>query len=60
MVRNKHNTPIMIKIPFMKMTHQFKNALYVPMNIEESYIPREIENKSFPIKEDISQIIESL
>ncbi len=54
------NTPMIIKIPFIKMTYQFKDAFYVPINIEESYLPKEIENKSFPIEEDLSQIIEVL
>lgn len=54
------NTPIIIKIPFIKMTYQFKEAFYMPINVEESYIPKEIETKSFSIAEDISKIVELL
>lgn len=54
------NTPIIIKIPFIKMTYQFKNGFYIPINITKSYIPKEIETKSFVIIEDIKKIIENL
>lgn len=54
------NTPIIIKIPFIKTTSQFKNALYITVNIEKSYVPKEIEKKSFIITGDISQILELL
>lgn len=42
------------------MTYQFKNAFYIPVNLEESYIPKEIETKSFAISNNIKQVIENL
>lgn len=54
------NTPIIIKIPFIRMTYQFKDAFYMPVSVEEPYIPKEIENKSLSVINDIKEIIESL
>lgn len=54
------NTPAIIKIPFIQMTNDFKNARYVVINNGESYIPREIKNKSMVINEDIASIISKL
>ncbi len=54
------NTPGIIKIPFIQMTHQSKDAHYVVINKGENYIPKEIENKSIVIDNDIKEIISSL
>ena len=54
------NTPIIIKIPFIKMTYNFKNAFYIPINLDKSYVPIEIKNKSFAIADDLSKVIKSL
>ena len=54
------NTPIIIKIPFIKMTYQFKDAFYMSINLEESYIPKQIENKALLVINDIKEIIENL
>ncbi len=54
------NTPVIIKIPFMQMTHQFKDAHYVVINKGENYIPKEIEDKSIVIDGDLNEIITSI
>lgn len=51
------NTPIIIKIPFIRMTYNFKNGFYIPINIDKSDVPIEIKNKSFVITDDVSKII---
>lgn len=54
------NTPSIIKFPFMKMIYEFKRAFYIPININRSYVPEEIEGKSVIIQDDISKIINAL
>lgn len=54
------NTPVIIKYPFMKMTYQFKNAKYICINKGQNYVPKEIEDKSLLIEDDISILIDSL
>lgn len=54
------NTPGIIKMPFMQMTHLFKDAQYVVINKGQNYIPKEIESKSFVIDEDIGSILAKL
>ena len=51
------NTPGIIKIPFMQMTHQFKNANYAVINKGENYIPKEIKEKSIVIDDDLKEAI---
>ena len=54
------NTPGIIKIPFMQMTYQFKNANYVCINKGDNYVPSEIKDRSLVIDADISEVIKAL
>ncbi|MCR4874890.1 MAG: Sir2 silent information regulator family NAD-dependent deacetylase [Clostridia bacterium] len=54
------NTPGIIKIPFIQMTHQCKDAYYVVINKGDNYIPKEIEAKAIVINDDINAVISSL
>lgn len=60
MVRNKHNTPGIIKYPFWRMTMQNKEATYVCLNTGEAYAPREIADQSICIGGDIGEILNQL
>ena len=40
MVRNKQNTPGIIKYPFWKLTKQNTRARYICVNDQEAYAPR--------------------
>ena len=60
MVRNKHNTPGIIKYPFWRMTHQWPDATYACINLGEAYAPREIQKKAICINADIGDAIEIL
>ena len=54
------NTPGIIKYPFWRMTHEWKNAFYVCLNLNEAYAPWEIANKSLCINGDIGEVLEKL
>ena len=54
------NTPAIIKYPFIRMTHQLKNARYVCINKGENYVPTEIADKSTVLDEDIAKVIAEL
>ena len=42
LVRNKHNTPGIIKYPFWQMTYQNPQAVYACVNFGEAYAPKKI------------------
>ena len=60
MVRNKHNTPVIIKYPFWKMTKGNSLATYVCINIDEAYIPRDITKQSVGIQNDIGITLQDI
>ena len=60
MVRNKHNTPGIIKCPFWRMTAQWPDATYACINLGEAGAPREIEKKAICIDADIGEILTQL
>ena len=60
MVRNKHNTPVIIKYPFWQMTAKNPNATYVCINLGEAYAPREIEARSICINADIGSVLKQI
>lgn len=54
------NTPVIIKYPFWKYTHQNKNASYACINMNEAFAPHEIEKQSICIEGDIGSVLESV
>lgn len=54
------NTPAIIKFSFWRMTHEWKNATYACINLNEAYAPREIEKKSICIQSDIGNVLKKL
>lgn len=52
------NTPAIIKYPFWQMTNSFRNPGYVCLNLNESYAPDEIKNKSICVDNDITAELE--
>jgi len=60
MVRNKHNTPGIIKLPFLKMAAENKNAFYVCINYNDAFSLKEIENRSLCIESNIEKVFEAL
>ncbi len=60
MVRNKHNTPVIIKFPFWKMTMANTNALYACLNYGEAYCPKQIEEQAICLDGDIGNTLRKL
>ena len=59
-MRNKHNTPGIIKYPFWRMTYQNPKAVYACVNYGEAYAPREIGERSICIDGDIGEVLKEL
>ena len=54
------NTPVIIKYPFWQMTYDNPKAKYVCLNFGESIVPKEIQNRSICISEDIGKVLSYL
>ena len=54
------NTPTIIKYSFWRMTHEWKDAVYVCLNYGEAYAPDEIKKNSICINGDIGEILYQL
>ena len=54
------NTPVIIKYPFWRMTHENPTAVYACVNLGEAYAPREIAARSICIDADIDSVLRSL
>ena len=54
------NTPVIIKYPFWRMTHQNPKAVYACINYGEAYAPREIGGRSICIDGDIGETLKQL
>ena len=54
------NTPVIIKYPFWKMTLENRKATYACVNLEEAYVPREIQKRSSCIAADIGRVLAQL
>lgn len=60
MVRNKQNTPGIIKYPFWQMTYQNTNEVYACVNQGEAITPKEIAGRSVCIDGEIGEVLEFL
>ena len=54
------NTPAIIKFPFWQMTYQFADASYACINLQDAYVPKEIDDRALCIEEDIAAVIHDL
>ena len=54
------NTPVIIKYPFWKMTHQNPRAAYACLNLSEACCPPEIKSRSICINGDIGDVLTRL
>ena len=59
-VRNKHNTPVIIKYPFWRMTVENPKAVYACVNYGEAFCPGEIEEQSICLNMDIQKFLEDI
>lgn len=60
MVRNKHNTPGIIKYPFWQMAAENPKAVYACVNDGEAFCPQEIEERAICIDGDIGAVLKLL
>lgn len=54
------NTPVIIKFPFWKYTHENPDAAYVCVNLGEAAAPKEIAGRSICLDDDIGSVVEQL
>lgn len=54
------NTPGIIKFPFWRMVHEWRDATYACINLNEAYAPAEIREKSICMGEDIGDVLNHL
>ena len=59
-MRNKHNTPVIIKYPFWKFTNENPRAVYACVNLTEAFAPREIAGRSICIEQDIGGVLREM
>lgn len=59
-VRNKHNTPGIIKYSFWQMTYQNPEATYVCINYGDAAAPKEIAERSVYIDGDIGDVLKKI
>ena len=60
MVRNKHNTPVIIKYPFWQMTYRNPKAVYACVNQGGVWTPGGIVERSICIDRDIGEVLKQL
>lgn len=60
MVRNKHNTPGIIKYPFWQMTADNEKAVYACVNFGQAGAPKDIRERSIIIEGDIRNVLEEI
>ena len=53
------NTPVIIKYPFWKMTAQNPDAVYVCLNLGETFAPVEIAERSICVDSDIGEFLKN-
>lgn len=60
MVRDKQNTPVIIKYPFWRMTAENPEAVYACINQGGAVCPDEIGRQSIVLDADIADILSLL
>ena len=60
MVRNRQNTPVIIKFPFWEMTGSNPRAVYACLNYGEAVCPLALEKQSVCLDGDILAVLELL
>ena len=60
MVRNEHNTPVIIKYPFWQMTAKNPNATYACINQGQAVCPQKIEWQAICIDADNGSALRGL
>ncbi|MCR5258927.1 MAG: hypothetical protein K6E40_12320 [Desulfovibrio sp.] len=53
-------TPEFIKMPFINWTWSFPHARYLPVSLEEPYVPDEMKDMSLPVTGDILELLQGV
>lgn len=54
------NTPVIIKYPFWKYTHENPKAVYACLNLDSAYALAELSNQSICINGDIENVLDNI
>lgn len=54
------NTPVIIKYPFWRMTAEEPKVVYACINMGETYVPKEIADRTICINEDIGEVLKQV
>ena len=54
------NTPVIIKYPFWQMTRENPRAVYACVNLQDAVCPREIEQRSLCLEQDLAKTLDFL
>lgn len=54
------NTPAIVKFSFWRMVHEWPDAVYACINLNEAYAPKEIQNNSICVSADIGEVLNKL
>lgn len=54
------NTPAIVKFSFWHMVHEWPDAVYACINLNEAYAPKEIQNNSICVSADIGEVLNKL
>lgn len=54
------NTPVIFKIPFMRMTYSWPRAVYASLNTGEAFAPADIRKRSICINDDIGKTLSEI
>ena len=60
LMRNKHNTPSIIKLPFWELTARNENVFYACLNKETSHAPEHLQGRSLYLQGDLAEILAAL
>lgn len=60
MVRNKRNTPTIIRFTFEQMLYDNADWSLVRLNLEEAVVPESLGKRAVGINEDIAKSIEDI
>ncbi len=60
MVRNKHNTPTIIRFPFEKLVREHKNISLIRLNLGAAVVPENFRKRAVGIDADMAGSIRDI
>ena len=59
-VRNKHNTPTIIRFPFEQMVRENRDWALIRLNLDEAVVPESFGSRAVGINDDIARSLEDI